>query len=233
MILHPGFRERRVPTLSVVLAGLVLAVAPVIGSAGVTGSDPVVQPVHREAPDDPPAERPATPPRGVISVGPIVARGEFESVQVNVDDNGNNIPGDAANEPSIAVDPNNPNIMAIGWRQFDSVNSNFRQAGWGYSQDGGQSWTFPGVLEPGVFRSDPVLDFDSEGTFYYNSLTQNFLFDTYISTDGGVTWGDPNPAFGGDKAWMAIDRTGGMGHGHLYLPWSTAAGCCGSRIFTR
>ena len=47
--------------------------------------------------------------------------GLFTSFQVNVDANGNNILGDAANEPSITVDPTNHNRMAIGWRQFNSV----------------------------------------------------------------------------------------------------------------
>jgi hypothetical protein len=42
----------------------------------------------------------------------------FVSYQVNVDANGNNIVGDAANEPSIAVDPTNGNKITIGWRQF-------------------------------------------------------------------------------------------------------------------
>jgi len=79
------------------------------------------------------------------------------SVQVNVDGNGGNIIGDAANEPSIAVSPVDRTKIAIGWRQFDTITSNFRQAGRGYSTDGGRTWTFPGVLEPGVFRSDPVL----------------------------------------------------------------------------
>src|SRR5215510_1161041 len=78
----------------------------------------------------------------------------FISYQANVDANGNNIIGDAANEPSIAVDPTNPSRMTIGWRQFDTWTNNFRQGGWGYTSDGGVHWTFPGVLQPGVFRSD-------------------------------------------------------------------------------
>src|SRR5262252_2143137 len=98
------------------------------------------------------------------------AVGVFISYQVNVDANGNNILGDAANEPSIAVDPTDGNKMTIGWRQFDSVMSDFRQGGWGYTTDGGATWTFPGVLEPGVFRSDPVLNSNETGTFFYLSL---------------------------------------------------------------
>ena len=96
-------------------------------------------------------------------------RGPFTSIQVNVDASGLNIVGDAANEPSIAVDPRWPNRLAIGWRQFDTITSNFRQAGVGFSTDGGRTWT-AGVLDPGVFRSDPVLDFAADGTFYYDSL---------------------------------------------------------------
>ncbi len=48
------------------------------------------------------------------------------SHQVNVNAQGLNILGDAANEPSIAVDPTAPNRIAIGWRQFDTIASNFR-----------------------------------------------------------------------------------------------------------
>src|SRR3954469_22447477 len=60
-------------------------------------------------------------------------------VQVNVNSLGQDIVGDAANEPSIAVDPTNPNRMAIGWRQFNTISSNFRQAG--VATNGGQTWT--------------------------------------------------------------------------------------------
>ena len=93
------------------------------------------------------------------------------TVQVNVDQFGMNILGDAANEPSIAIDPNNPNNMAIGWRQFDTISSNFRQAGYAYSTDGGLNWTFPGAIEPGIFRSDPVLDADNNSNLFYYSLS--------------------------------------------------------------
>ena len=50
--------------------------------------------------------------------------GPFTSYQVNVNGQGNNILGDAANEPSFCIDVTNPSRMAVGWRQFDSVSSN-------------------------------------------------------------------------------------------------------------
>ena len=58
---------------------------------------------------------------------------------------------------ALAIDPTAPGRIAIGWRQFDSVTSNFRQAGHAYSADGGRTWTNALPLDPGVFASDPVL----------------------------------------------------------------------------
>ena len=130
-----------------------------------------VSPGHRERPADPPVRRPGERPRvAATSEGMVAVRGSFASVQVNVNAYGENIVGDAANEPSIAVDPTDPSRIVIGWRQFDTIASNFRQAGWAYSRDGGQTWTFPGVLEPNVFSSDPVLGADPDGNFYFYSL---------------------------------------------------------------
>ncbi|MDY7109781.1 MAG: sialidase family protein, partial [Planctomycetota bacterium] len=187
---------------------------------------------HWEVPADPyvpvpPEARRSSPARQWVRDG-------FVSVQVNVDGQGNNIVGDAANEPSIAVGPNNPNRMVIGWRQFDTIASNFRQAGWAYSHDGGRTWTFPGTITPGVFRSDPVLDADANGNFYYNSLYAGTGFEchVFISHDGGVSWSDPIYAYGGDKQWMVIDRTGGVGHNNMYANWTRAFSDCDGQ-FTR
>ncbi len=155
--------------------------------------------------------------------------------QVNVDANGQNIVGDAANEPSIAVDRNNPNNIAIGWRQFNTISSNFRQAGFGFTTDGGQTWTFPGVIEPGVFRSDPVLDSDINGNFYYNSLTNNpdYYCKVFKSSTGGSSWSTGTDARGGDKQWMTIDKTGSPGTGHIYAFWTSFYSTCYPDFFTR
>jgi hypothetical protein len=159
----------------------------------------------------------------------------ISTVQVNVDGNGQNIVGDAANEPSIAVDPNDRNRITIGWRQFNTISSNFRQAGYGYSTNSGQTWTFPGVIEPGVFRSDPVLDADRNGNIFYNSLTNSpeFLCDVFKSSDGGSTWDNGTFAQGGDKQWMTIDKTDGPGTGHNYSFWTSSFSVCSPDFFTR
>ena len=146
-----------------------------------------------------------TSPRMVSQYGPFV------SYQVNVDAQGNNIVGDAANEPSISVDPTDGNKVAIGWRQFDTWQSNFRQAGYGYTTDAGVTWQFPGVLQNQVFRSDPVTNADETGTFFYLSLlVNNFCGDIWRSTNGGQTWALRSPnggAHSGDKEWFTIDKT--------------------------
>src|SRR3954470_25061590 len=129
-------------------------------------------------------------------------------VQVNVNSLQQDIVGDAANEPSIAVDPTNPNRMAVGWRQFDTISSNFRQAGVAYTTNGGQTWT-ASVLQPGQFRSDPVLRSDADGHFYCASLNSVTASSVFKSTNGGASWGSPVYSYGGDKEWMAIDKTNG------------------------
>jgi len=157
-------------------------------------------------------------------------------VQVNVDANSQNILGDAANEPSLAIDPVNPNNITIGWRQFDNVNSNFRQAGWGYSTDAGVTWTFPGVIEPGIFRSDPVLGSDAQGGIYYNSLTSdgtNYYCKVFKSDNGGAAWNSGADAHGGDKQWMTIDNTSGIGAGYIYSSWTSYYSSCSPGFFTR
>ncbi len=159
------------------------------------------------------------------------------TTQVNIDAGGNNIVGDAGNEPSIAFDPTNPNRIVIGWRQFDTVTNNFRQAGYGYSTDAGVTWTFPEPIEAGIFRSDPVLDFDADGNFYYNSLSHNasgdFVCDVFRINDGGVVWDTGTYAYGGDKQWMRIDKTDGVGAGNNYSFWTSYWSICYPGAFTR
>ncbi len=166
------------------------------------------------------------------------ASSTITTVQVNIDPWGNNIIDDAGNEPNIALNPANPSQLVIGWRQFDNVMSSFRQAGMAYSNDGGLTWTNPGVvLEQGIFRSDPVLDYDTTGTIYYNSLSHdalgNYICKVFRSNTGGAAWDLGTDAAGGDKQWMTIDRTAGVGSGHIYSAWSPFYTSCWPDNFTR
>src|SRR3989475_6105400 len=208
---------------TVLTASLSIYLVFMVALATASGQAPIWNP-HTQKPlekyDNPPAYiyRLETSPRMVSPYG------TFISYQVNVDANGNNIVGDAANECTISVDPTNLSRMAIGWRQFNSVTSNFRQGGYGYTTDGGVHWTFPGVLENNVFRSDPVTNSDETGTFFYLSLLQTFYDDIWRSINGGQSWtrSTVGDVTGGDKEWFTIDTTNGMGHGFLYQAWSTS-----------
>jgi hypothetical protein len=182
---------------------------------------------------------PPAPPRKMETSPRMISQfGVFTSFQANVDASGNNILGDAANEPSISVDPTDGNKMVIAWRQFNSIQSDFRQAGWGYTTDAGVHWTFPGVLENNIFRSDPVTHCDETGKFFYLSLESDqnqsfFCDDVWASTDGGQTWTQGGPAHGGDKEWFTVDKNvGGMGHGFQYQFW-TGFFACDSGDFSR
>lgn len=166
-------------------------------------------------------DQPYAPGNGPTPHGPPAGGPPPGSVQVNVDANGMNIGGDAANSPSIAIDPTNPQRMVIGWRQFNTIQTSFRQAGYAYTTNGGASWTFPGVLTPEVPRTHPVLCADNIGRFYYASQSENLCYSVFQSTDAGMTWSPPVSAFGGVRGWMSVDRTNGGGQGFLYLTWQT------------
>lgn len=161
---------------------------------------------------------------------------QITTVQVNVNAAGLNKLGDAGNEPSIGINPANPNQMVIGWRQFDNIQSNFRQAGWAYSNNAGATWTNTIAIDPGVFRSDPVLESNSNGELFYNSLSSTsglFLCKVFKSGNGGVSWDAGTSAYGGDKQWMVIDKTGGIGEGNIYSFWTQAWSSCQPGAFTR
>ena len=215
----------------------VLVVATAVSAPGTHRGDTLAVPVrsfHHEIPDD--SYAPVRPGSMRFSPAYRITTPGFTSVQVNVDSLGRNIAGDAANEPSIAIDPTNPNRMLIGWRQFNSVTNNFRQAGYAYTTDGGLTWKFPGVIDPGIFRSDPVLDYDNEGDFYYNSLTVNgsdYTCNVYKSSTGGSTWDAGTFAHGGDKQWMTVDKSAGQGSGNIYAFWTSSFSSCLPGFFTR
>src|SRR5262245_22124063 len=209
----------RMSTTSVFAGLLSLVLVPFVSAqlapiTRVTRNEPL------ETYDNPPA----APRKIETSPGMISQFNSFTSIQVNVNASGQNILGDAANECSLSVDPTNRNIKAIGWRQFNSVTSNFRQGGWGYTINGGATWTFPGVLENNVFRSDPVTNSDEVGNFFYLSLQSDvnqsfFCDDLWRSLNGGQSWtllSGERGAGGGDKQWLAIDKTNGPGHGFQY-----------------
>jgi hypothetical protein len=81
-----------------------------------------------------------------------------------------------------------------------------------------------------------VLRCDREGNFYYNSLTSNngnYSCNVYKSEDGGEIWEMGTFAQGGDKQWMSIDMTEGIGSGNIYAFWNASYSACPPYGFTR
>ncbi len=180
-------------------------------------------PIQLEKRVPPPMERPSTPPSP--SPGPnLIKRGPFVSIQVNVDAQGGNKKGDAGNEPSIAIDPTNPKRIAIGWRQFDTIRSSFRKNGWSFSKDGGKSWAAGATIQNNLFNSDPVLDTDLSGKFYYLSYPGGRTLKLFRSSNGGQSWTGPTILTGGDKAWMLVDKSASIGKGNIYVIWQVLHG---------
>lgn len=137
-------------------------------------------------------------------------------------------------EPSIAVNPNDPNHLIAGAIHIPSEDCRYFM-----SSDGGTTWTVTGLIDTDTYESctDPVVAFDSNGNayfsgFFYDRDANGFFINTQLgvakSTDGGQTYGTPVFLDGGtsslplvDKPHIAIDNTGGSQDGSIYLAWTT------------
>jgi Secretion system C-terminal sorting domain/BNR/Asp-box repeat len=128
-----------------------------------------------------------------------------------IDNSGN------ADEPSICIDPRNPNRIVAG--------SNIANVY--YSSDAGKTWTKKTQQSSYGVYGDPVIICDTAGAFYHFHLSNpptGSWIDRIVgqkSTDGGKTWNDG--AFMGkdgtknqDKHWISVDHRTNT----LYCTWT-------------
>jgi hypothetical protein len=135
------------------------------------------------------------------------------------------LPGSAAEEVSIAINPTNPDNIVAG--------SNLR---WHYASfDGGVTWT-QGELGGGTW-GDPSVVFDRNGRAYIANLV--YGWDAILvrhSDDGGLSWSEPVKVFGPssdsarpgsfyrsslqDKEYLATDLSDGPHGGNIYMAWT-------------
>lgn len=120
-------------------------------------------------------------------------------------------------EPSIAIDPKNPSIMAAG-----SILSDYY-----YSKDGGKTWKSSTLKSSYGVYGDPVLMFDDRGRIYYFHLSnydKGEWLDRIVCqsankvngkfTDGSYT--KPNGIKAQDKHWVAYDPENSI----IYMTWT-------------
>ncbi|MBS1515503.1 MAG: T9SS type A sorting domain-containing protein [Bacteroidetes bacterium] len=121
------------------------------------------------------------------------------------------------NEPSIWINPKNPNQVVGG----ANINSYY------YSTNGGTNWTKAALTSTYSVWGDPAIFTDTLGNFYYLHLT-NPSGGTFIdrivcqkSTNGGANWN--NGSYMGfnvpkqqDKAWGCVDPR----NNNLYVTWT-------------
>ena len=109
-------------------------------------------------------------------------------------------------EPSIAINPNNPDQVAAG----SIMNAYY------YSLDGGMTWTTKKLKSPYGVWGDPVLLFDTTGRVYYFHLS-NYRKATWLDRmvcqsapkiNGRFnkgTFPKPNGTKAQDKQWVSLD----------------------------
>jgi PKD repeat protein len=138
------------------------------------------------------------------------------------------------NEPTVAVDPNNPNVVAVA--EFRTVL---------LSTDGGQ--TFPTTVNVAApngytgFGGDASLSFDGQGNLYFGYLASNPMplnpsfktgvFAARINPQNGTiaqntTVAVENPGVSDhDKEWIAADHGAGSPFANnVYLIWTQLGG---------
>jgi hypothetical protein len=152
-------------------------------------------------------------------------------------------------EPHVAVDPEHPERLVVGVMfrgvvgKGDQERGDSRLLTW-HSADGGRSWSKPaapfGDAERPAARlgSDPALAFGTGDMCWFSGCDHDWhlIKPNYSavkvcpSPDGGKMWGPPlvvteldNDKNGKgivDKQWLAVDQSGGMRRGTLYVAWS-------------
>jgi hypothetical protein len=140
-------------------------------------------------------------------------------------------------EPSIAVNPANPNNLVAGFHDLFPKTQDF-VCRFTFTTDAGSNWTRGGATPlqtSGNFCSDPAIAADASGNFFYAYLDINFGaqhsdVDVAKSTDGGQTFSTFTVAVKSqtavnfpDKEYIAVDTTAGGEHSHpgrIYVTWT-------------
>lgn len=140
-------------------------------------------------------------------------------------------------EPYIAVNPANPNNTIAGWMRLRGDGKIWIATR--ASFDKGQTWSAINYLPHDTSingSADVSIAFHNSGTAYVSWINFRQTPDTVgavfvaKSTDGGITWGTPNKVIGSDdltdnpfdRPWIAVDNSGGVNDGVIFVTSMTA-----------
>lgn len=199
-----------------------------------------------------------------LMMNPAEAGLIFNNVGENVDITRYNDPFNRQQvEPTIAIDPTNPDIIVAGAIDFRGVpESGYAWLGYYRSIDGGLTWT--STLLPGFptdmskeglaspinsydLTADPVLAFDNMGNVFYVGIAvkwEPFMDAVFVAkyTNHGETYDYTAIVYSSneqfkflDKPWMAVDTSGEEHNGNIYVAWSAFTGWVGTEqiMFSR
>jgi len=186
----------------------------------------------------------AFPIVALVLIMAVLPAHAMTKVGKNIDITASNDPAERQQvEPTIAVDPRNPNIIVAGAQDYRLLSvGGHRWHGFYRSTDDGLTWTvslvpgFPGdnssqglssPLHAFQCTSDPVLTFDLNGNVYYTGITCSTpgftLFVVKYTGDGatyaGTTIFPISTYHHADKPWIAVDTSGGQNDGNVYLTY--------------
>ena len=137
--------------------------------------------------------------------------------------------------------------VVVGWNDSGQI---YRGSltGYGYSMDGGKTFTDGGVIPPvrgGFNAGDPDIAVDREGNFYFSQISIDAQGIAFIgvakSTDGGRTFSPPvnasrnvsGPDSFQDKEFITADVTGGRFDGNVYVSWTSFSETGSQIMFAR
>lgn len=149
-------------------------------------------------------------------------------------------------EPYIAVNPANQNNIIAGWMRLRADGKIWIATKTTF--DKGETWSAINFMPHDTLpngSADVSIAFHRSGTAYISWINFRAGADTagavFVSKsiDGGLSWGTPNkvigsndlPDFPFDRPWIAVDNSGGVNDGTVYVTSMTAYWIAGQQHY--
>ncbi len=134
-------------------------------------------------------------------------------------------------EPTVAINPVNPNNVIVAWMKATSPGQ--ISIAYAYTLNQGNTWSSPALLphhSSSFTSADVSLQFNTAGTAFicyidYKSALDSGFVMVSKSINQGQTWSNPVNVIGAhetsdlpiDRPWIAIDNSSGIYSGRIYV----------------